>query len=131
MNDEAPAVEAPPTEEVMPVKQRMTETLPCRLTVGEQIEHSRHLARMLDDLDAMDDDHSAQKLAMKEERANLEAAIRSTRRLVASSKEERLVEVEDRNDYATNKVFRVRMDTSEIVRERAMTMEERQVGLSL
>lgn len=119
----------PSAETTLPIKNRLLLSLPCPLTLEELVDRSQRLARLLNELDRMEDEHAETRRDMKDQRERLEASVRDVRRVVAAGKEDREIEVEDRMDYEAGHVVRHRTDTGQEVWRRKMSPEERQVPM--
>lgn len=103
--------------------------LPCRLTRDEQLERGHQLAGTLDEIRTEDSRQEMLKKEMKSATASLEARRDKLAAIVRNGEEYREVPVEDVADYGKGRFMRYRQDTGEIVTERALTDEERQLEL--
>ena len=119
------------TETATRTLKRTVQTLPCKLTTDEQLERGRQLAGVLEDMHSEDSAQEEQKRAMKSRVAALEAERDRLQLVVSRGQEPRDVETEDVADYKSGRVYRIRMDTRQIVFERALTDEERQEPMPL
>lgn len=108
---------------------RVADSLPCKLTDEERLEFADNLAEASQ---AVESAENAKKSAMKQH--NYEIQLAQTRRdrlanIVASKTEYRDVTVEERWDWNADKFTRTRTDTGEIVMERRLTDDERQLEM--
>lgn len=106
---------------------RVSDSLPCRLTDEERLDFADSLAEANQAVEAAE---NAKKSAMKQH--NYEIQLAQTRRdklanIVASKTEYRDVTVEERWDWKADKYTRTRTDTGEVVTERRLTDDERQL----
>ncbi len=111
------------------VVKRSTMSLVTPLSPKEFIQRARDLAQTTEDMGELEKRHEMLKKQMKSEQAEIEAkrAVLST--IVARGEEYRDVEVEERIYAGDKKCLRVRLDTGEIIHERALTAEEQQETL--
>lgn len=103
--------------------------LPCALT---RDEHHKRGIQLAETIEKIGDVERQKKRVADEFKSQIEDLEREATRLsgiVRSWKEERTVEVEERIDFARNTVAVVRMDTTEVIKERALTLDERQLSL--
>ena len=100
----------------------MIKLLPCELSKDEVAKREHDLFATIEELDALNEKH-------KGERKPLKARIESIRKQLREGSEVRAIECEERHDERTGRVMVVRLDTEEVIDERAMTVNERQVGI--
>jgi len=112
-----------------PNTERSTMVLACKLNESEVASYADEAARISLMRDQKEEARvNAQKDA-KAEIEGLDGQIREFLRKVRDKSESREVVVETRFEFSENAVRTVRLDTGEIVSERAMTYEERQEQL--
>jgi len=103
--------------------------MPCKITDKERLEFADALAEASH---AVDNAEAAKATALKQ--FTYEINLAKTRRdklanIVASRTEYRDVVVEERWDYGTDKYTRTRTDTGEVVFERRLSDDERQLEM--
>lgn len=108
---------------------RYDKILPCALTTQELIEKGRLLAESIGDQRTIKDEAKAAAAEFKEQLEEEAAKAWLIRSQIKSKQEDRSVPVEERIDFNRNMVSVIRMDTLDVVRERALTVEERQLSL--
>lgn len=108
---------------------RYDKILPCTLTTQELIEKGRLLAESIEDQRKIRGEAKSAAARFKEQLEEEEANGWFLRSQIKSKQEDRSVPVEERIDFNRNMVSVIRMDTLEVVRERALTVEERQLSL--
>jgi hypothetical protein len=106
-----------------------TESLPCRLTDAEVMDRTRKLLDVLSEEDRLELEKKSFAERHKEAVTIVTAKARELRGIVSSRIEYREVEVAESPDYKRGIVEVIRIDTSEIVRTRQMSSEERQSPL--
>ncbi|MCK9556291.1 hypothetical protein M0R36_10870 [bacterium] len=98
-------------------------------------EELRSIARqMAEQVLAVEDAEENKKTVTAQLAAEVKAAVsvlRETSQKHRAGFEYRPTECKEENDYKRGMVVITRLDTGEIVNERAMTVEERQLGLAL
>lgn len=104
-------------------------TLPVQLKPEEIAAYADMAARAAAERDAKDAAREAANKLAKSEIETLDGQVNSLLRKVRERQENRTVDVERRWDFPGNAVRVVRLDTGEIVAERAMTIDERQTRL--
>lgn len=105
--------------------------LKCELTDKEHTEAAVALAEALDDMTAAE---SEKKSLVEQFKARIEAANAEAVRLtglVRNRYEFRDIQCEEVKNFQTGQLTVTREDTSEIVKERELTMEEKQRPLGL
>lgn len=110
---------------------RAPQMIPCKLSPLEFEERAGQLARELANRRELLAEQALRKKEMKLAVDALEARIGELSQVVATREEERLIEVETKADDMTGKVCMIRLDTGEVVAERAMTPDERQISAEL
>jgi hypothetical protein len=103
-----------------------TEELPVRLTPAEFEEHSEALANLHKERDAIEARKKTTYAEFKAELGNNNDAMRRESEIVRTHSIKSDVDVNEYFDWTHNRVIRVRMDTKEIISERAMRADERQ-----
>ncbi len=101
----------------------------CRLTDAEVAEHALEATRLFERATALEEEEKQRKLRAKDDIDSLWEATARCTRLAARAKELRSTPVEDRAFWAENVVRTIRLDTCEVVGERALSVEERQGSL--
>lgn len=120
-----------------PEEQRMSEKLmaeyllelPVILTTDELIERGGRLAKLEDVLNEHEAHCESEKRKMKATEAQILAERAFLANVVRNKKEPRQVQVREVANFDTNMLAVIRQDTGEIVRDRPLTAEERQVNL--
>lgn len=98
----------------------------------EQVEElSDRAAHLMEEHDSKEENQKAAQKQMKAEIEAIEAKIRETLGYVRDKAKYQDVGCERVFDYARGLVIEKRLDTDEVLGERAMTAEERQLGLDL
>lgn len=108
---------------------RSVETLPCKLLPEEIQAKAQIAARRMAERDELEDQLTTVKSEFKSKIEAIDADVRETMRHVREGAVDRSVQVEQVMDWKASNVTTVRLDTGEIVRQRAMTPEERQTRL--
>lgn len=111
------------------LKGETTELLPVKLTDPELIDRGSHLAKVEDDLGALDRREADAKAEFKAQRSKLEGVRHALAGVVRDRQEMRPVILEMFADYEQGVVEYIRTDLGEIVRDRPMGEAERQQGL--
>ncbi len=106
-----------------------TEYLKCALTAKEVAVAANDLAKLLDDIHALEDQLVSIKADFKAKLEKCEADIRVSQRLVRDKYEYRNVECDVEYNYLTLMVKITRKDTAEIVEERKMSLAEKQMTM--
>lgn len=96
------------------------------LTLEERDAVGRAWCAKLDEIAAADEEEKARHKAAKAEIEKAEIEASGMQDIYRSGKEKRTIEVEGRVDYASNAYRVYRLDTGELVSERALEAEERQ-----
>lgn len=125
-SDVADASAKAQAEEKREPPRHLTMDLPCKLTEGEHAERGGELAKVLEEIQALKD---GKKAAAQEWKARIEIAeahARALTKICRHKSEERSVECIEEKIYATGVCRIVRVDTGELVSERALTALERQ-----
>lgn len=107
-------------------KELRTENLRCELTDDEIRERADGAALKAHERDRLEDARSVQNKAMKADIDDLDVWIRQLLGEVRTRSIYRDVEVTDSADFKSGTMRTLRLDTGEIVRERALTEEEKQ-----
>lgn len=103
--------------------------LTCHLTHEEVSRASDELARHLDEKEAIESELTAIKSQFKAKIEQADANIGVKKRLVRDKKEMRPVDVEVVSDYTDCTVKVTRTDTGEIIEDRKMTGDEKQLRI--
>jgi hypothetical protein len=109
----------------------VVELLDCRLTREEKEDRSKQLVARLDALDKAKDDFKTIQSDYGAEKKALERDIKHLQNALHSGMELRRVEVGMFADANEGSMTYVRQDTGEVIRKRALTVEERQRPLPL
>jgi hypothetical protein len=105
--------------------------LKCKLTQVEIDERRESVLKKLDEKDRIDFERKRVADGFKSKIGVIDEEISDLRSTLKRGYEDRNVECDEERDYALGKVFIRRLDTFEIVEERAMTVDERQPKLPL
>ena len=108
-----------------------TEKMPCTLSNQELADRGSQLADHYAEADRLEDERKNTNDGFKARIALVEQSIRDLAGTLKSKTELREVELVEEFIFATNTVRISRADTKEVVRERAMTRNERQEELPL
>ena len=103
--------------------------LPCKLSNEELLERGQQLGAVTQDIA----DEEARQVSIKQELKARLTELESQRMQLATQitrrEEMREVEIVPERDYTLAKYYEIRQDTGEVVKERPLTPEERQLGL--
>jgi hypothetical protein len=94
-------------------------------------ELAQEMAQAVARLEELEDEFGEVKAAFKEKMAKARKTVKSCAVKIRQGFEMRLVECRMEKEFATNAVRLYRLDTGELVEERAMTVEERQRSLQV
>jgi hypothetical protein len=108
----------------MDITWRETRFLRVPLTDEEVQARGEQLAKELQDLRALRDEHADRKRTMKETEAALEEAVHRLAGIVRERTEERSVPVEIRYNRSEGRVQGLRLDTAEVVEDRRATDDD-------
>jgi hypothetical protein len=109
-----------------------TETLRCNFTDAEKIKLGSDLAEALNNLEALDDEESTIKTAMKSKRSLHEATVGTLARQLSAGFTMRPIKCRlVYDDPNPNEVSTYRLDTEELVKTRPFSEKERQADLPL
>lgn len=106
-----------------------TRTLKCQLTDQEIREASDCLARNLDEIEMLEDEQQKIKSDFKAQIEAREAATRVQKNLVRDKYAFRSVRCSLTQNYSTLKVTVTREDTGEVISDRPMNEEEKQLKM--
>lgn len=106
-----------------------TERMPCKLTDAELVDRGAQLADAYAKADALEAERKNTNDGFKAKIELVEQQVRDLAGTLRSKQETREVELLEEFDYRTFTVRVKRADTGEMVRERAMTKNERQEEL--
>lgn len=109
--------------------ERFTKLLPVTLTPEEIQAAGRELGRTVLDMADEEAQQDSMKKEMKARLGVLEAKRSELATKITRGTELREVEVEPQRDYGEAKYFEIRLDTGEVIKERPLSAEERQLGL--
>jgi hypothetical protein len=98
-------------------------------TPQETGDLAQEMAQAVARLDELEAEFGEVKAAFKEKMAKAKKTVKSCAAKIRQGFEMRLVECRMEKEFATNAVRLYRLDTAELVEERAMTVEERQRSL--
>lgn len=107
-----------------------TEHVAVKLTVAEQVRRGQELGSTLEDISAENGRHEMLKREMKSAMAALEAKRDRLTLIVTRGEDTREVAVQDMADDVREKVVTMVVETGEIISERPIRPEERQLELS-
>ena len=105
------------------------EYLKCQLTEKEKTELSAKIAKAISDRAGAEAKLKEVNTSIKAQIAKLEAEISEKALQINNGYEYRNVECRMEKDYRLGTVTLTRLDTGEVIRERPMTAEERQMEL--
>lgn len=126
--EEVMAKREPPKPPPLKVE-TFTRDLKVTLTAAEVAERADRAARLLEDRDRAEAELKAHATSVKIRIATMEAEMRELSAEVRTKYTYREVECERRFLFATGCVQEVRLDTEEVISERAMTEKEKQRDL--
>lgn len=106
-----------------------TRILKCKLTEDEVREAADTLARLLDEHEAIEDAEKQVKADYKAQKEAKEASIRVHKNLVRNKYDHRPVRCRMEIDYTEQTVKVFRSDNEELVSERPMNNEEKQMDM--
>ncbi|HUV71687.1 MAG TPA: hypothetical protein VMW25_01625 [Clostridia bacterium] len=106
-----------------------TRHLKCDLTKEELLQAGEDLAKAIDGVTTLEEQLASVQKDFKAKIAALEAEITIKQRLVRNKNEFRFVECQLTLNYTTLQAVSVRTDTEEIIEERKMTQEEKQMKI--
>ena len=106
------------------------EFLPCKLTNEELLDYGDQMARVQQDINAEEDRQKSAKEELKSRMAKLESQRSELANKVARKEEYRDVEVETTINYEAETYSKIRLDTGEVLFQREITEEERQMELT-
>jgi len=124
-------VETPPQGSSMVVASPTRETLRVNLTEMEIVEHARAAARANSELLRLEEELKAIKSDYKAQMDKEQAKLNEHSGKVNNGWEMRPVACTIYKNYQDNSIVITRDDTGEIIRERIMSADERQMGLDL
>lgn len=113
------------------ILKRHTLTLACKLTEKEKLDRGRELAATLAAIRNEESRAEAVKKQLKSDVAAIEAKRDALATQVERGEQQREVECEDRAFFEDGKMRRFRLDTEEMILERALTPEEQQQPLPI
>ena len=108
---------------------RYDKVLACDLTRDQLLDKGRLLAESVQKQKDIENAAKAAASAFKDDLKDEESKAWLLRQQITEKKEDRSVTVEERVDFNRNMVSVIRMDTLEVIKERALTIEERQLSL--
>jgi len=104
-------------------------TLPCKLTKDEKAQAAKELAEKIDQLEALEETRKATMSEFKSKKENLQAQVLALGRQVREGTKLQSVECQLQLNYSKQRVRLIRLDTNEVIEERPMTDEEKQMNL--
>jgi hypothetical protein len=112
-------------------KEIVKEYLKCMLTQAQLKEQAEKMADNLSQIAQYEADLKSIKRQIEADIAKCQSELTSAHERYRSRFEMKNVDCEVRKNFETNTVTVIRTDTGEVVRERALTAEERQLMLEL
>jgi hypothetical protein len=111
--------------------ERFQRNLRVKLTADELAERAQRAAHLLNDRDQKDEESKAAAKHAKAQIAEVEAELRRVSSEIRDGATYKEVACERRHNFRLGKIEEVRMDTHDVIAERAMTDRERQLDLGL
>jgi hypothetical protein len=111
------------------IGEKFTESLRCELTEWEVADRAANMARSVFAREEAEIERELANKAAKEVIKALDARVSSLAREVRERAVYRLVDCVEQRNEIESMIETIRLDTSEIVRARPMTAEEKQLGL--
>lgn len=108
-----------------------TENLFCALQADEIAAYADQAAHEIEQADRLEAERVLRNKAEREAIESIELGARDKLRRVRERREERVVQCKTVKNFTMNAVQVIRLDTDEVVRERAMTPDERQAELPM
>lgn len=105
--------------------------LPCELTEAEILDYSRHLARLTQDLEGLEQRKKSAMAQFNDDVARVKAELSSIARKIGNGEEMRLVDCQWSFTWALGIKRLLRLDTHEVVRQELVTQDDRQRRLPL
>lgn len=102
--------------------------LPCHLGEPDKLSMGKRLADVLREQDRLSLERKAAMDGFKQRASLLAEEAHQLSGAVSKGYVVRPIECEEMRDYASGRVSTVRLDTGEVLNERAMTTDERQLG---
>jgi len=115
----------------MPELRKFTQSLLCRLSNDDLRKYGQDLAIAVQQCTDEEINQGIRRKLMKETLEHLEEERDRLAKLVADGVEKRQVECIVQADFISNKAFTMRMDTGEVIDERALKPEEQQIPLGI
>lgn len=115
----------------MPELSRYHASLLCKLTHDEVHEYGRLLAAQVQSITDEEIRQGHERKTMKDRMDRLEGERDRLAELVSTGSEKREIECIVQADYGTGKAYTIRVDTGEIIDERALKADEKQMGLGI
>ena len=115
----------------MPELRKFTQSLLCRLSNDDLRKYGQDLAIAVQQCTDEEINQGIRRKLMKETLEHLEEERDRLAKLVADGVEKRQVECIVQADFISNKAFTMRMDTGEVIDERALKPEEQQLPLGI
>ena len=115
----------------MPELRKFTQSLLCRLSNDDLRQYGQDLAIAVQQCTDEEIRQGVTRKIMKETLEHLEEERDRLAKLVADGVEKRQVECIVQADFISNKAFTMRMDTGEVIDERALKPEEQQIPLGI
>lgn len=108
-----------------------TNLLPCKLNNTELLEYGNELGSVIQDIAAEEDRQISLKQELKARLTTLEAQRTALATKITRKEELRDVEIQPSLNFTAGVYREVRLDTSEVIKERPLTDDERQEKLDL
>ena len=108
-----------------------TKLLACKLTDDELLRYGGELGSVIQDIAEEEERQASLKQELKARLAGLEDKRTELATKLVRREELRDVDVQPERNYAAGRYYEIRMDNGEIIKERSLTAEERQIGLQI
>jgi transposase len=113
------------------LEKKSTRSLRCELTKEELLECGKELADAKQQIDILDGELQQVKEQYKSRRTALEGKLNYAAQVIATGHEIRKVDCLTTHNYDNGRVTIVRLDTDELIEDRAMNEDERQRKLEI
>ena len=110
------------------MRETFKESLPCLLTSQEKLVKGEELVKRLEEKEDLEDKKKKSADDFKGAISIKEFDVKRLARQIGTGIEHREIECRELFHFARNLVETIRMDTGEVIRSRAMRVEERQEG---
>lgn len=105
--------------------------LACKLTDEELLRYGGELGSVIQDIAEEEERQASLKQELKARLAGLEAKRTELATKIVRREELRDVEVQPERNYDASRYYEIRIDTGEVIKERPLSAEERQLGLEI